>query len=185
MKVVQGISPEDIRTTPKSSKSVGNHITPTGSSFHQSKTSTPLQLKERDLMITTPVQGKLDMLKTSTPIQDTDKQMQSSTPVFVKHGQQLKTSTPMQAKATELETTTQFQDNQEQKPSRHAQSDTVADLKVLDDESLDDLDFTEDFDDDNIMPELNTDTPTSYRSVHLLQCNSDYFSNLSSKILIC
>ncbi len=116
-------------------------------------------------MTTTPVQSKLDMLKTSTPIQDTDKQIQSSTPVFVKHGQQLKTSTPMQAKATELETTTQFQE----KPSRHAQSDSVADLKVLDDESLDDLDFTEDFDDDNIMPELNTDTPTSYRSVLMLQ----------------
>ncbi len=164
MKGVQGISSEDIRTTPKSSKSVGNHVTPTGSIFHQSKTSTPLQLKERDLMITTPVQSKLDMLKTSTPIQDTDKRMQSSsTPVFVKQGQQLKTSNPMQAKVTELATTTQFQDNQQQKPSRHAQSDSVADLKVLDDESLDDLDFTEDFDDDNIMPELNTDTPTSHR----------------------
>ena len=146
MKGAHEIHTEDIKTTPKSSKSVVNHVTPTGNTLHQAKIRTPVNFKE--LMATTPAQqSNFDILKPSIPMQ----------------GNQVKSSTPLQVKHDQLKTSTPIQSNQQLVRSKPMNKEQTTAIEAMEDESLDDLDFTEDFDDDNIMPELNTDTPTSHR----------------------
>ena len=78
-------------------------------------------------------------------------------------GNQVKSSTPLQVKHDQLKTSTPIQSNQQLVRSKPMNKEQTTAIEAMEDESLDDLDFTEDFDDDNIMPELNTDTPTSHR----------------------